>query len=85
MKAAPDQTEKLLLDLERRVDVQQESSAEVETRLKVMLVQESHGQFSHALVARIARTLSSCLGRRGEWEQAGQYAMMAANLRRRQG
>jgi len=82
MNAATEQTEILLLDLERRVGVLQESSEKLETQLKVMLVLES-GHFPNELVARIARTLASCLRSRGDLAQAGQYAQMAANLERR--
>ena len=85
MKTAPDQTEILLLDLARRVDLQQENSEALETKLKIMLMQESRGHFPNDLVARIARTLASCLRSRGDWEQAAQYAKMAANLERREG
>ena len=85
MKAATDQTETLLLDLERRARVLQDCSEKLETQLKVMLVQESRGHFSNELVARIANALAICLSSRGDSAQAGQYALMAANLERRHG
>lgn len=85
MIAASDQTERLLLDLERRVGVEQEYSDKLETQLKVMLVLQSRGFFRNDFVARIARTLATCLSHRGDWVQAGQYAQMAANLERRPG
>lgn len=83
MKAASDQTETLLLDLERRARVLQDCSEKLETQLKVMLVLESRGQFPNDLVARIANALALCLSSRGDGAQAGQYALMAANLERR--
>jgi hypothetical protein len=82
MNAATDQTETLLLDLERRARVLQDCSEKLETQLKVMLVLQSRGQFPNDLVARIAHALAICLSSRGDGAQAGQYAMMAANLER---
>jgi len=85
MNATTEQTEKLLQDLENRVGVQEESSEKLETQLKVMLVRYSSDPATNDLVVRTAKTLASCLRTRGDWEQAEQYAMMAANLERRHG
>jgi hypothetical protein len=85
MNATSDQIETLLRELERRARVLQDCSEKLETQLKVMLVQQSRGHFPNELVARIAHALALCLSSRGDRAQAGQYAMMAANLERRQG
>ena len=85
MKETSDQAEGFLLDLEKRAGVHQESSEKLETQLKVLLVRHSREPASTVLVVRIAKTLASCLRTRGDWEQAEQYAKMAANLEQRHG
>jgi hypothetical protein len=83
LKATPDQAEVLLVDLEKRARILQECSEKLETQLKVMLVQQSRDHLPNELVPRIANALAVCLISRGDLEQAGQYAKMAANLERR--
>ena len=85
MKEPSNQTEEFLLDLEKRAGIPQESSEKLETQLKVLLVQQSQEHAPDDLVAHTAKTLASCLRSRGDWAQAEQYALMAANLERRQG
>ena len=85
MNAATEQTEKLFLDLEKRVGVREESTEKLESQLKVMLVRYSGDLATNDLVVRTAKTLASCLRTRGDWEQAEQYAKMADNLERRHG
>ena len=82
MKETSDQAEGLLLEWEKRVGVNQESSEKLETQLKVFLIQQSRDHGPSDQVVRAAKTLAACLGTRGDWEQAAQYVTMAANLER---
>lgn len=75
----------VLLDLEKQVGADQGNLERLVTQLTVLLMQQSREHAPDDRVAHTAKTLASCLRSRGDWEQAEQYAKMAANLERRHG